>query len=114
MTPYKIIIYETPAGKSPFSKWLNDLDIEIRARIQLRLDRIEMGNLGKSEPLRGGLYELKINIGPGYRIYFGKIKGHIILLLCAGDKKSQQKDILRAREYLAEHEEYSIFRTKTK
>lgn len=101
---YTIKVYETMSEKRPFQKWLDDLsDMKTRTRIELRIDRLKMGNLGQCEPLSGGLYELKIDMGPGYRIYIGKIRSQIILLLCAGDKKSQKKDIVKAREYLKDY-----------
>lgn len=67
--------------------------------VDLRLERVKMGNFGQSKSLGGMVFELKIDIGPGYRIYFGKIGAQIVLLLCAGDKKSQQRDIVKAKKY---------------
>ena len=67
--------------------------------IELRLDRLEFGNFGQCKSLGGGLYELKIDVGPGYRVYFSKICKQIILFLHAGNKKSQIRDISKAREY---------------
>jgi putative addiction module killer protein len=61
-----------------------------------------MGNLGLSRSLGSMIYELKIDIGPGYRVYFAKVGRNIILLLCAGDKQSQQRDITRAKKYFQE------------
>lgn len=74
-----------------------------KVAIEMRLDRFEMGNFGLCKSLGGGLYELKIDIGPGYRIYYGKVGRQIILLLSGGDKKSQQKDIDKSREYLRDY-----------
>ena len=88
----------------PFKQWLNNLaDMKARVAIELRIDRLEIGNFGQSKSLGGGLYELKIDVGPGYRVYFGRIGLEVILLLCAGDKKSQQKDIIKAKEYLEDY-----------
>lgn len=110
MVEHTIKIYETANGKRPFTKWLNDLsDLRARVAIELRIDRLLEGNWGHIKSLRGGLYELKIDVGPGYRIYFGQTKEHTILLLCAGDKRSQKKDILKAREYL---EDYKLWEKK--
>lgn len=101
---YYISIFKTTTGKMPFQQWLNNItDIKTRVAIELRIDRLTIGNFGQNKSLGGGLYELKIDIGPGYRIYFCKIGQQIILLLCAGDKKSQQKDIIKAREYLKDY-----------
>ena len=78
-------------------------DMKARVAIELRIDRIEMGNLGNTKLVGGGVYELIFDIGPGYRVYFGRIGQEIILLLSAGAKKSQPKDIVKAREYLKDY-----------
>lgn len=97
---YQIKIYETSTGKRPFDKWLNDLgDKKTQAIIDLRLERVKMGNFGQCRALGDGIYELKIDVGPGYRVYFGKIGLCVVLLLCAGDKQSQQGDIEKAKKY---------------
>lgn len=97
---FEIKVYATSTGKRPFDEWLNDLsDGKAVAAIDFRLDRVKMGNFGQSASLGEGVYELKIDFGPGYRIYFGKIGPSIILLLCAGNKSRQQKDIDRAKKY---------------
>lgn len=98
---YKIKIYETSTGKRPFDKWINSLsDRKTQIAIDLGLERIAIGNLGQNKSLGSGVYEFKIDIGPGFRIYYGKIGSYIILLLCAGNKQSQQKDIVLAKKYL--------------
>jgi putative addiction module killer protein len=70
-----------------------------------RISQAEEGNFGAYRALRGGLYELKINYGSGYRIYFGIKDDSLIILLCAGDKGSQQRDINQARKYWADYQE---------
>lgn len=97
---FLIKVYRTDAGKKPFSQWLHELsDLKARATIDLRIERMKMGNFGKCEPVGGGVFELKMDFGPGYRIYFSKIGNTIVLLLHAGTKKSQQRDIERAKKY---------------
>ena len=97
---YTIKIYKTASGKCPFDEWLNDLaNKKAQVAIDLRLERVKMGNLGQCKSLGNMVFELKVDIGPGYRIYFGKIGTNIILLLCAGDKRSQQRDIVKAKKY---------------
>ena len=96
--------------KQPFWDWLRGLrDIQARARIRTRIDRLALGNMGDHRVLDGGLYELKIDWGPGYRVYFGKAgkadSSTLILLLCGGDKKTQQQDIKTARTYLKEYQD---------
>lgn len=95
---FQIEVYETDSGKLPYMEWENSLTPRDRAIITTRLIRIRQGNLGDCKSIRGvkGIQELRINFGPGYRIYFG-IKGKkILLLLCGGDKGSQKRDIQKA------------------
>lgn len=101
---YHIKIYKTATGACPFKKWFDDLkDRKAQVAIDLRLERMGMGNFGQCKVIGEGLHELKIDIGPGYRVYFGKIGLRIVLLLCAGDKKSQQKDIEKAKKYFQDY-----------
>lgn len=96
----QIEIYETQLGIAPFSIWLNRLsNRKARAKIRVRLDRLKLGNFGDCKSIGEGIYELRIDYGPGYRVYFGKIGLTIILLLCGGDKSTQQEDIHRAKAY---------------
>lgn len=98
--------YVTRAGRNVFSEWFDGLaDIEARAKIRNRLDRISQGNFGDSKPLGRGLHELRINWGPGYRVYYAMIGRTCVLLLCGGDKRKQSSDIERAREYLQDYKE---------
>ena len=89
--------------KSPFRDWLEMLDISVRARIQARILRFEMGNLGDHKSVGGGVWEARVMFGPGYRIYFGKEGLSIILLLLGGDKSSQAGDIRKARQLWSEY-----------
>jgi len=82
-----------------FAKWYEGLkDRRAKARIQARIDRVEMGNLGDAEPVGESVSELRIFYGPGYRVYFTQRDSVIVILLCGGDKSSQQADIARAKE----------------
>lgn len=91
------------AGFAPFTDWLDHLpDIQARARIRARIDRLEAGNPGRYEDLSGGLRERKIDWGPGYRVYWTQIGRTLVLLVIDGDKRTQTADIKTAREYLAE------------
>lgn len=97
---YSIEIFKTANGKIPFKKWLESFsEIKTQTTIRIRLDRLSLGNLNQCKSLGNGLYELKIDIGPGYRIYFGNSGQMLILLLCGGDKQSQPRDIEKARAY---------------
>jgi putative addiction module killer protein len=96
----EINIYTTSGGKSPFILWLEGLrDKNARYRIKERLDRVSLGHLSDHKSIESGLTELRLNFGPGYRIYFGKIKEQSILLLYGGDKSSQELDIKIAKAY---------------
>ena len=91
-------LYQTSAGDRPFATWLKRLkDGQARARIETRLARIAAGNPGDVESVGGGVMELRIDWGPGYRVYFSQIGQVFILLLCGGDKRTQQEDIKRAK-----------------
>jgi putative addiction module killer protein len=86
-----------------FSKWLAELrDIRAKARILARLDSARLGNLGDSKRIGGGLNEMRVDVGPGYRLYFVRRRSHVVVLLCGGDKSTQQRDIVRARSMMRE------------
>jgi putative addiction module killer protein len=99
-------VYETQRGEAPFSSWLNALrDRDARARIRKRLDRVKLGNLGDHRSVGDGVFELKIDYGPGYRLYFAQVDLLIILLLCGGDKNTQDRDILQAKKFWTDFEQ---------
>ena len=86
-----------------FSKWLRSVkDVKALAKIFTRLENLKQGHFGDSKSLKGGLHELRIHIGKGYRIYYIKKGNLVIFLLVGGTKSSQPKDIERAREMLSE------------
>jgi putative addiction module killer protein len=98
--PREIKNYITSNGKNPFSDWFTSLrDINAKAKIRATLKRVTLGNLGDYKSVGEGVFELRINYASGYRIYFGQIDAKIILLLCGGDKSTQNKDILTAKQY---------------
>ena len=102
--PKELRIFVTEEGSEPFSEWLTSLrDIKARAKIRVRLDRVSLGNLGDSHGLGEGLQELRIDYGPGYRVYLGQEGETIVLLLCGGDKSTQTKDIEKAKRYWNEY-----------
>ena len=83
-----------------FVLWLDRLrDIQARARIQARIERLVTGNPGDVEPVGAGVSELRINYGPGYRVYFKKRGRELIILLAGGDKSTQAKDIKAALRF---------------
>jgi len=98
--------YVTRAGKDLLGDWLARLaDLQAKARILARIDRLAVGNFGDSKPLRGGISELRIDWGPGYRVYYALVGRTCVLLLCGGDKRKQSTDIQRAIEYLRDYHE---------
>ena len=104
--PRDLRLYRTHTGRSPFSEWYDKIqDRNVRHRIQLRLNRLEDGNFGDCRSVGAGVSELCLHFGPGYRIYFGEVENTIVLLLCAGDKSSQARDIRRAKEYWSQYKE---------
>lgn len=85
-------------GRSPFKDWLRSLrDKPTKARIQNRIDRLRLGAFGDSRGVGGGVFELRIHLGPGYRVYFAMHGAQVILLLCGGDKSTQVRDIADAQ-----------------
>lgn len=100
---YKIDIYKKLNKQCPFDLWLEDLDLPIRAMIRAKIDRVSLGNFSTCESVRDGVSEIKIDKGPAYRIYYGTIGVKTLLILCAGIKKTQHKDIEKAIEYLSEY-----------
>src|SRR3989344_3924233 len=104
VTPKKVEYYQTPDGWEPFREWFYTLrDSRAQNTIRERLTRMERGLLGDCKGLGGGMHELRIDLGPGYRIYFGQIGMTLVLLLCGGDKSTQEKDIKTARSYWEDH-----------
>ncbi len=94
-------IYTDVQDRQPLTRWLEDLkDIRARAQIRARLARVGAGNLGDCKPLRDGVQELKIDYGPGYRVYLSRQGPVMVLLLCGSDKSDQTKAINQAIEYL--------------
>lgn len=85
-----------------FARWFADLgDIRARARIDVRIRRLSLGNPGDVKGLGDGVSEMRIDYGPGYRIYFTQRGSEIVILLCGGDKRTQQRDIARAKNLAA-------------
>jgi putative addiction module killer protein len=98
--PREIRNYLTVDGKNVFDEWLDTLrDRKAKAKIRARLDRVEDCNLGDYKSVGEDVCELRIDYGPGYRIYFGQEGITVIILLCGGDKSTQEQDIVKAHEY---------------
>ena len=96
--------YANERGRDIFDDWLSCLaDIRTQAKIAVRINRLAAGNFGDCRSLGKGLYELRIDWGPGYRVYYGMIARTTALLLCGGEKRTQAGDIARAQAYLDEY-----------
>jgi putative addiction module killer protein len=91
--------YEDDYGRSPFKIWFNTVDATAAARIQRALTRLELGNTSNVKGVGRGVFELKVDFGPGYRIYFGKDGSEIVILLGGGAKKRQGRDIDAAQQH---------------
>ncbi len=105
VTPKDVLAYQTREGKVPFNEWLNGLgDQNAVARILARLARLRQGGLGDCKGVGEGVFELRVDYGPGYRVYFGQKGRALVILLCGGDKRTQEKDIRCARKYWQDYQ----------
>ncbi len=94
-----IAIYETET----FSGWLQSLrDGRAKARIAARVQRLSLGNPGDAKPVGGGVVEMRISYGPGYRVYYTEHGKQLVILLCGGDKSTQRSDIKQAIQMAGE------------
>jgi len=98
--------YANRAGKDVFDNWLAELaDARTQAKIAVRINRFAAGHFGDCKPLREGVWELRIDWGPGYRVYYSMVEKATALLLCGGDKRKQLSDVERAIAYLKDYRE---------
>ncbi|KXK36340.1 MAG: addiction module killer protein [Nitrosomonas europaea] len=105
--PKTVIIYQDDKGKELFTEWLDGLrDQRGRRFILRRIGKLEQGLYGDCRPVGEGVSELRIFFGPGYRVYFGEEAGHMVILLCGGDKDSQDRDIQAAKAYWKEYKDH--------
>lgn len=97
---YQITDYLTEGGRDPLKDWLASLaDRQARARVLVRVQRMASGNFGDCKPIADGVWELRIDYGPGYRVYYARVGEKLLLLLIGGDKRKQQADIDTALAY---------------
>ena len=88
----------TEAGRSPFAEWFDDLDPVTAARVDRHLRRVEAGNFAAAKSLHDGVFELRLDFGPGYRVYYGREGRIVVILLGGGSKRRQDADIAAAVE----------------
>lgn len=101
---WKIEIYQTPDRKLPYQEWEDSLAPMILVRVLARIQRIKHGNFGDAKYIGDGVRELRLSFGSGYRIYFGLDDNTLVILLCAGDKSTQWKDIKNAKKFWKDYE----------
>ena len=100
MQTFEVRHYCTANGRVVVGEWLRSLrDQDAKARIVTRFSRLSLGNFGDHKPMRDGVWELRVDVGPGYRVYYAMADKTCVLLLCGGDKRRQSSDIERAVEY---------------
>jgi putative addiction module killer protein len=95
--------YVDRLGRNPFDRWFEKLGDDTQARVVVSLDRLERGNFSAAKGVGTGVFELRLDFGPGYRIYFGKDGERLVILLGGGSKKRQQADIDTARDLWQEY-----------
>jgi len=107
MDNIQVVNYITNTGKEPFSDWLLKLDTSTRALIRARIARIRLGNFGDCKLIKGApkIWELRIDYGPGYRVYLSKKGATLVILLIGGNKRSQLRDIEKAKRYWLEYKD---------
>lgn len=102
--PRTVSVYVTASGMAPFDDWMSDLKDHVgRASVDARIARLRLGSLGEYQNVGEGVLELKVNVGPGYRIYLAD-NGRESLILCAGNKRTQKRDIKAAKTFWADHQ----------
>ncbi len=103
MEPIELLIFRR-GSSAPFSKWLTSLkDARTIGTVRARLNRLRLGNFGDWRSVGAGVEELRIDFGPGYRVYYGRDGPFLAILPCGGDKRTQAKDILAAQKYWKEY-----------
>lgn len=102
----EIKLYKLQNGKSPFRDWYTSIIDEMtQSKIDIQITRLRYGNPGKAKSVGAGVMELKIDFGPGLRVYYGQDGNDLVILLLGGNKSSQAPDIQRAQEFWAEYKE---------
>ena len=101
---FEVRYYLSATGKNVFESWLESLGDDVaEARIDARINRLAHGNFGDCKPVGGGAWELRINWGPGYRVYYAMVARRCVLLLAGGDKRKQSADIAKAIAHLKDY-----------
>lgn len=93
----RVLHYVSESGTDYFDSWFRKQSRETRARVQTRIDRVELGNFGDHKGVGSGVFELRIDVGPGYRVYYGLDGDEFVILFGGGTKKRQTRDIAAAQ-----------------
>ena len=102
---WQVHYYRTADGRVPYREWRDALrDRQAAAAIEARLGRLKLGLLGDCRPVGEGVLELRVHVGPGYRVYFLRAGAKVVVLLCGGDKRSQASDIRTAKRYRRDYD----------
>ena len=102
---FAVVDYCAPNGAVPFRAWVSALKDKVaRAVVLARVDRLSFGSFGDWKSIGAGVFELRVHFGKGYRVYFGRKGNVVVVLLCGGDKATQERDIDRAKKYWKDHE----------
>jgi putative addiction module killer protein len=99
----QILEYLDAAGHSPYRDWFESLNAQAAAKVAVALTHLELGNLSKVKGVGAGVQELRIDFGPGYRVYFGRDGDRLVILPAGGTKSRQQKDIATAQKRWADY-----------
>jgi putative addiction module killer protein len=101
----EIRTYQSAEGRQPFAEWFADLEPVARAKVTRAIARMEQGNLSNVKSVGEGVFEYRIDFGPGYRVYFGRDGEALVILLVGGTKRRQQRDIEAAHVYWRDYKE---------
>lgn len=102
----KVVHYVNASGADEYQEWLDAIrDVVTRVRIARRIERIQQGNFGDHKFERDGVWEMRLDFGPGYRVYYSKVGDMLVLLLAGGDKSTQDKDLAKAVANLRDYQQ---------
>jgi len=105
VTETTVLHYLTALGRCPFQEWIESVNSRaVKAAVAARINRIRSGTLGDWKVVGDGVFELRFDLGPGYRVYFGRDGQTVVILLAGGEKRSQESDIKRAKGYWSDYE----------
>ncbi len=105
MTEITVMHYLKASGRCPFQEWIESVESRtVKAAVAARINRVRSGTLGDWKAVGDGVFELRVDLGPGYRVYFGRDGKMVVILLNGGEKRSQESDIKRAKGYWSDYE----------